>query len=163
MYIVFMKKKEAVAVLVDIRSTHNVGAIFRTSDACGVSKIYLAGYTPAPVDRFGRSRADVAKSALGAEKTINWEVVANISNIIKKLHKDGFKIIAIEQSLNSIDYKKIKIDDKVAFVVGNEVTGLPENILKKCDLVAEIPMLGEKESLNVSVAFGVAVFRMLNI
>ncbi len=150
-------------ILLDIRSTHNVGAIFRTAEAVGISKIYLAGYTPAPIDRFGRIRTDVAKSALGAENIVSWEQVEDILELITRLKKEKFKIIAIEQSKESIDYKKVKIGKQNAFILGNEVAGIPESILKKCDIIAEIPMKGRKESLNVSVATGVALFRMLEV
>lgn len=155
------KKIESVLILPDIRSAHNVGAIFRTADAAGVSKIYLVGITPAPVDRFGRPRKDVAKASLGAELSVPWEQKGTILPLIAKLKKEGYQVIAIEQSEHSIDYKKVKTGEKVAFVVGNEVEGLPKSVLAKCDVVAEIPMSGKKESLNVSVATGIAVFRML--
>ena len=149
-------------ILSDIRSTYNVGAIFRTADAVGVSKIYLVGITPAPLDRFGRVRSDIAKSALGAEQTMPWESVSTIIPLITKLKKKGFQIIAIEQSDTSVDYKKIRPSSKVAVILGNEVKGIPEKILKKCDVVAEIPMRGEKESLNVSVSSGIALFRIFD-
>jgi 23S rRNA (guanosine2251-2'-O)-methyltransferase len=154
---------EVVVLLHDIRSTHNVGSIFRTADSLGVNKIYISGYTPTPDDKFGRARKDIAKVALGAEKTIPWECVKDTKSLIKKLKKQKFQIVAIEQSKNSIDYKKVKVEDRVMFIVGNEVLGVEENVLKLCDVVAEVPMQGQKESLNVSVAFGVALFRMLNI
>ena len=141
----------------------NVGAMFRTADAVGINKIYLVGYTPAPLDRFGRKRGNLAKSALGAEEFVAWEQVKSVASLFTKLKKDSFQIIAIEQDEKSIDYKKVKLSEKNAFIVGTEVTGIPQNILKKCDVIAEIPMLGKKESLNVSVALGVALFGMLKI
>ncbi|MDB5203978.1 MAG: tRNA/rRNA methyltransferase SpoU [Candidatus Taylorbacteria bacterium] len=156
-------EKQIYIVLDNIRSNHNVGSIFRTADALGVSKIYLCGTTPKPIDRFERPVGEIAKTALGAEKSIPWEYSKTTGSVIKKLKKSGVEIIAIEQSLNSIDYKKIKPKGCVAFVLGNEVDGVNKNILKFCDVVAEIPMRGGKESLNVSVACGVAMFRMLNI
>ena len=145
-------------ILLDIRSTYNVGAMFRTADAIGVSKIYLAGITPAPTDRFGRPRSDIAKSALGSEKTMPWESIKNVTPLLTKLKKTGFQIIAIEQSKNSVDYKKITPNPKVVVILGNEVKGIKDTILKKCDIVAEIPMRGKKESLNVSVSCGIALF-----
>lgn len=157
-----MKNKENILILNDIRSVENVGAMFRTADAVGISKIYLTGYTPTPLDRFGRKRGDLAKSALGAEEFVKWEQKKSILSLISKLKKEGFQIIAIEQDKKSIDYKKVKLGEKNAFIVGTEVTGIPENILKKCDVIAEIPMRGKKESLNVSVAFGVAIFGILD-
>ncbi len=156
-------KKEVAVLLHDIRSTHNVGSMFRTADALGVSKIYISGYTPTPTDKFNRARKDIAKVSLGAEKTILWEVVESPEKLIRKLKKDGCQIVALEQSKNSVDYKKIKIASSVLFVVGNEVDGVNTKLLALADVVAEIPMKGEKESLNVSVAFGVALFRMLGI
>jgi 23S rRNA (guanosine2251-2'-O)-methyltransferase len=158
------KPKSKICVVLDnIRSKQNVGSIFRTSDALGVVKIYLCGTTPCPLDRFGREVGEISKTALGAEKTISWEYTKTTNGAIKKLKKDGYIIIAIEQSKNSIDYKKIKIKIDTAFVLGNEVEGVAKSTLALCDTVAEIPMKGGKESLNVSVAFGVALFRMLNI
>lgn len=149
-------------ILLNIRSAQNVGSLFRTADAVGISKIYLVGYTPDPVDKFGRARGDVAKAALGAEQTIVWEHVKTIAPLLKKLKKEGIQIIAIEQSKNSVDYKKIKPQKSVAFILGNEVDGIPESVLKQVDIVAEIGMAGKKESLNVSVAGGIALFRILN-
>jgi tRNA G18 (ribose-2'-O)-methylase SpoU len=154
---------ENILILPDIRSAQNVGAIFRTAEAAGISKIFLTGVSPCPVDRFNRIRKDVAKSALGAELTVQWEYKKDLNNLLNKLKKEKFKIIAIEQDKKSVDYKKVKLSGKNAFIVGTEVTGLPKSILKKCDVIAEIPMLGKKESLNVSVATGIALFRILNI
>ena len=157
-----INKQECCLILHDIRSVYNVGAIFRTADAAGISKIYLTGLTPTPFDRFDRKRKDFAKTALGAEDSVPWEKKENIELLISNLKKDKFKIVAIEQAENSIDYKKIK-GQKLAIMMGNEVDGISEEILKKCDQIAEIPMRGEKESLNVSVATGIALFRILNI
>lgn len=154
------KNSENILILHDIRSAENVGAMFRTADAAGINKIYLTGYTPAPVDRFGRKRKDIAKAALGAEEFVPWEQT-EINSLLKKLKRDGFQIIAIEQDKKAVDYRKVKTKAKNAFMVGTEVTGIPKNILKRCDTIAEIPMRGKKESLNVSVALGVALFRIL--
>ena len=156
-----MKKIDAVLILPDIRSTYNVGAIFRTADAVGISKIYLVGITPAPLDRFGKVRSDIAKSALGAEQTVPWEQCARITPLITRLKKAGYTIIAIEQSERAVDYKKVRLSGPTAFILGNEVTGISQSVLAKCDVIAEIPMHGMKESLNVSVATGIALFRML--
>jgi len=159
-----MKTRKEIAVLLhNIRSTHNVGSIFRTADALGISKIYISGYTPTPLDKFNRPRKDIAKTALGAEKTIGWVYGKTPEEIISKLKKEKFEVVALEQGENSIDYKKVKVSKKVLFIVGNEVDGIEKRILKLCDVVAEVPMNGKKESLNVSVAFGVALFRILNI
>jgi len=155
--------REIYLVLDNIRSVHNVGSIFRTADACGVSKIYLTGQTPTPIDRFGRDRKDLAKVALGAEKNIVWEQADSSLEVLKNLKADGFQVISIEQSENSVDYKKVEAKEKMVFVLGAEVEGLSKSVLDLSDIVAEIPMKGKKESLNVSVAAGVALFRILGI
>jgi len=156
-------ERENILILHDIRSAQNVGAIFRTADAVGISKIILSGYTPTPIDRFGRKRSDISKSALGAEETVPWEFSENIVETLKNLKKENFKIITLEQAENSIDYKIIKTSEKNVFIVGNEVEGVTKEILEFSDVIAEIPMKGRKESLNVSVATGVALFRIFNI
>jgi len=155
-------KNTSILILHDVRSVENVGAMFRTSDAVGIDKIYLTGYTPTPLDRFGKVRKDMAKSALGAEEFVSWEYKKSLSALLSKLKKDGYLIIGIEQAKNSVDYKNVKLQSKNAFIMGTEVTGIPKNILNKCDIIAEIPMKGKKESLNVSVACGVALFRILD-
>jgi tRNA G18 (ribose-2'-O)-methylase SpoU len=136
--------------------------MFRTADALGVSRIYLSGYTPRPLDRFGRTVKDIHKTALGAEQSISWESVTTPAECIKELTQQGFQVIAIEQDQKAVDYKTLRIGDKVLCLVGNEVRGLSSQLLALCDCIVEIPMKGEKESLNVSVAFGVALFRMLD-
>lgn len=123
----------------------------------------MVGYTPTPLDKFERPNPKIAKAALGAEKNIPWQSVKTIAPLLSRLKKEGVQTIAIEQSSNSVDYKKIKPKYPIALVVGNEVGGIPESILSKCDIVAEIPMAGKKESLNVSVATGVALFRILDV
>ena len=174
-----------VAIVHNIRSRHNVGSIFRTSDGAGVEKIYLTGYTPAPIDKFGKKISQFAKVSLGAEDYLPWEKVKNIVKLIDKLKKDGYKILAIEQSSRSAPYYKLKATSpaspagryklpRVALVVGNEVRGLSEFILEKCDKILEIPMRGTmvrqarhprktkrgKESLNVSVAYGIIAYHL---
>jgi 23S rRNA (guanosine2251-2'-O)-methyltransferase len=157
------KNKKIYLILHNIRSAQNVGAIFRTADAVGISKIYLTGYTPTPLDRFGRKRNDIAKTALGAEKNIEWKYIKTATSVINKLKKQKVEIVAVEQSVNAIDYKKLKIKKDIVFIFGNEVKGLSKSILNKSDKIAQISMLGKKESLNVSVAVGVFLFRVLNV
>lgn len=172
-----------VVILHNIRSLHNVGSIFRTADAVGVEKIYLCGITPKPVDEFGKLRPQLTKVSLGAEKYIPWEKVASASRLIDRLKKEKYKIFAVEQSKKSIPYFKIKSYDsrhhKICMVMGNEVKGLPMSILKRADKILEIPMRGatvqqayhpknqkkkmvrqahHKESLNVSIAFGIVAY-----
>lgn len=150
-------------ILHDIRSSENVGSIFRTADAAGVSKIYLTGYTPAPRDRFGRTNAKLAKASLGAEEFVSWERFENIFELIVALHADTVRIVAVEQDSCALPYTEEKISGDVAFVFGNEVTGVPKNILDMCDAIVEIPMHGKKESLNVSVAAGVILYGAMRV
>lgn len=150
-------------LLADMRSTHNVGSIFRTADAAGIEKIVLSGTTPTPLDRFNLPRKDVAKVALGAEKTIPWEYAEDTVSVIKQYKKEGFQIIALEQSDHSVDYKAVVLTQPTLIILGNEPKGIDQSILSHVDVIAEIPMKGEKESLNVSVAAGIFLFRLLNI
>lgn len=158
-----------VVILDNIRSIQNVGSIFRTADAAGVEKIYLAGITPEPVDRFGRPRQQFVKVSLGAEKSVKWDASARSARatlkLLERLKKEGYKILAVEQNKKSIPYYKIKPFDKaqdnIVLVLGNEVNGLSRTILKKANKILEIPMRGKKESLNVAVAFGIVVYRLL--
>jgi tRNA G18 (ribose-2'-O)-methylase SpoU len=149
-------------LLDNIRSVHNVGSIFRTAETLGISKIYCAGTTPVPVDRFGRKRKDFAKVSLGAEDMVSWEYVQLSVPLVKKLQKEKFEIIALEQAKNSVDYKKVKAKKNTLVILGNEVDGVSKELLKLSDVVAEIPMRGKKESLNVGVAAGVFLFRLLD-
>src|SRR3989344_2993510 len=124
------KNKKNILTLHNIRSVENVGAMFRTADAAGVDKVYLTGYTPTPLDRFGRKRGDMAKSALGAEEFVSWEHKKSLPAFMRSLRWEKFLIIGIEQDKNSIDYRKVKLKNKNAFIVGAEVTGIPKSILK---------------------------------
>lgn len=144
-------------ILHDIRSMHNVGSIFRTADGAGVSKMYLTGYTPAPLDRFGRPVKEIAKVALGAEKTVPWEE-REITELITSLKKDGVQVIAVEQDQRSVPYMVLKPKGCTALVFGSEVGGISDTVLTQCDTVIEIPMYGKKESLNVSVAAGIVLY-----
>jgi tRNA G18 (ribose-2'-O)-methylase SpoU len=152
-----------VLILHNIRSVYNVGSIFRTADAGGVSKIYLIGVTPTPKDRFGGFRKDFSKVALGAEKIVEWERVEEFFRVCEKLKKDGFEVLAVEQDKRSIPYNEYRLNKKnsrIALVFGEETKGLQKSVLDKCDEVLEIPMRGKKESLNVSVAVGIVVFHL---
>lgn len=126
--------------------------MFRTADAFGVTKIFLAGYTACP------PKPQIDKVSLGAEKWIPFETRKNLKYLIKKLKKQGVQIIALEKNDESIDIHKARFGNKVALVVGNEVDGISEDILKLCDKIVHIPMYGKKESLNVSVAAGIAMY-----
>lgn len=151
-----------IAILHNIRSVHNVGSIFRTADAAGVKKLYLCGITPAPVDDYGRTRQEMAKVALGAEKYISWEKVKSTARLLDKLKSGGWKVYAVEQGKRAIPYDKVTMGKrKIALVVGNEVKGLPQSVLDRADKILEIPMHGRKESLNVAVAFGIIAFHLI--
>src|SRR3989338_579288 len=157
-----------VVILNNIRSLHNVGSIFRTADAAGVKKIYLCGITPEPIDKFGRPRQQLVKVSLGAEKSVAWDASARSTRatlkLLESLKKEGYKTWAVEQSKKSIPYYKSNVKGQLSNVVlvfGNEVRGLSPAILKKADKILEIPMRGRKESLNVSVAFGIVAFDLL--
>ncbi len=149
-------------ILDNIRSVHNVGSIFRTAETIGVSKIYCLGTTPTPIDRFGRKRKDFAKVSLGAEDMVEWEYAEDGLKLIRELKKEGFYIISVEQAEDSIDYRKVKPRGKPrgksAFIFGNEVDGVGQGLIDGSDIVAEIPMLGKKESLNVSISVAVILF-----
>ena len=140
----------------NLRSRFNVGSIFRTADALGVTKIYLGGITPCP------PHPEIHKVSLGATETVPWEHVRQAWRLVENLKERGVQIIALEQTKKSIDYTKFKPRFPVALIVGNEVNGVSKNLLKRADKVIHIPMHGKKESLNVSVAFGVAGFRIID-
>lgn len=147
----FMKlnKKPFYIICDNIRSLENIGSIFRTADALTVDKIFLCGICGRP------PQAKISKTALGAEDNVAWEHHWQTWRVIDKLKKQGVNIIALEQTKNSLDYRKFKPKFSLALVVGNEVKGICQSVLRKADQVIHLPMLGSKESLNVSVAFGV--------
>ncbi len=153
-------KSQLELILHNIRSNHNVGSIFRTADGAGISKLWLTGYTPAPLDQFKRVNNEIAKTALGAEQSLTWEKRENILELITDLKKQGYKIWALEQNEKSVDYREVKLVGKTALIVGNEVGGVEREILNLCDQITEIPMRGSKESLNVAVATGIVVFKL---
>jgi tRNA G18 (ribose-2'-O)-methylase SpoU len=157
-------KKEFYLILHNIRSAYNAGAIFRTADGIGISKICLSGYTPTPEDgkKLYQTKSEkmIAKTALGAEMYISWEKNKNVSSLLAKLRNNKFQIVALEQNKRSIDYRKFKPKFPIALVIGNEPRGINKKILDKCDAIIEIPMQGRKESLNVAVAVGVAGYEI---
>jgi len=155
--------EESKIVIVDnVRSAHNVGSIFRTSDGAGVSRIILCGYTPAPLDRFGREQSEIAKTSLGAAAMIPWEKKETMGEVLKtisELKGSGSTIVALEQTPSSISLHEFIAPAKVAYIVGNEVDGVQKELLDAADVIVEIPMQGQKESLNVSVATGILLFK----
>ena len=146
-------------ILHDLRSAENVGAIFRTAECAGVKKIYLTGYTPRPVDEFGRANKKIAKAALGAEKLVSWQA-ARLLTLLTKLKKQNVTCVAVEQSSWSIDYRRLPKRGPLALIFGNEVTGLSLSIQKQANLIAEIKLYGKKESLNVSAAAAIVLFQL---
>ncbi len=156
------KKIKNVLILHNIRSVLNVGAIFRTSDAIGIDKIYLSGFSATPIDRFGRERKDFQKGSLGAHNFMEWEYFEKVEEIFEKLKKENFKFFTIEQDPKSIDYKKATLGEKNAFIFGNENLGVDEFSLKNSDEILELKMRGKKESLNVSTTAGIVLFRLLD-
>jgi tRNA G18 (ribose-2'-O)-methylase SpoU len=162
-----MSKNQGFYVVCDnIRSAENVGSIFRTSDALGVDKVFLGGISAKP------DHPKLVKTALGAEKNIDWNHCWQTWRIIEKLNQEGVSVVALEQSktarllnLKPLVYNKFKPNFPLALIVGNEIKGVSAGVLKRCGEVIYLPMYGKKESLNVAVAFGVAGYylRMSNV
>ncbi len=158
-----MSKIKIYVVLDNIRSRENVGSIFRTADAVGVSKIFLCGITPEPVRSFsvgGRPEYDnkIHKTALGAEKWVPWAYYKQTWRLLEELKKEKINIVGLENARGSINIFKFKPKFPLALIVGNEVKGLSPRILKYADKKVFIPMHGKKESLNAAVAFGIAAY-----
>ena len=145
-----------IIILPNIRSGHNVGAIFRTADGAGIDKLYLTGYTPCP------PHVQIDKVSLGAEKWMPWEYRKQTGRLLKELKEMGYNIVALEQTKTSQNIFDWEPKFPIALVLGNEKTGVPKSLLKYCDESVEIPMRGKKNSLNVSVATGVAMYRISN-
>jgi len=147
-----LKQKSALFVVCDnLRSLENIGSIFRTADAFGLKKIYLTGICGQP------PQPKIAKTALGAENWVAWQHDWQSWRLLDKLKKQGIKIVALEQTKKAIAVNKFQPKFPLALVIGNEVRGVSKAALKRADQIISIPMLGQKESLNVAVAFGIAV------
>jgi 23S rRNA (guanosine2251-2'-O)-methyltransferase len=149
------EKKIIYLIAHHIRSLYNVGSLFRTGDGVGINKLVLSGYTGYP------PRGKISKVALGAEKTLPWERVKDIGPYLNKLKKQGFQIVALETGKKGINFQKFKPKFPLALIIGNEKRGLSRGLLRKADKCIYIPMRGKKESLNVSVAAGVALYEIL--
>jgi tRNA G18 (ribose-2'-O)-methylase SpoU len=149
-----LEKLPVICVLDNIRSQHNIGSIFRTSDAFRVSGLYLCGITATPPNR------EINKSALGATESVKWQYFEDTLSAIEQLKKQGYKIIAIEQATESVnldDYSPT-LSEKVALVFGNEVTGVSDHIMEEIDACIEIPQFGTKHSFNVSVTAAIVLY-----
>ncbi|MDD2758113.1 MAG: RNA methyltransferase [Patescibacteria group bacterium] len=147
-------REKFVLVLPDIRSAHNVGAMFRTADGAGVDKIYLTGYTARP------PHPQVDKVSLGAEKWMPWEYRKSTWRLLKELRETGYNIVALEDTPKSASIFKWQPKFPLALVVGNEKTGVTKALLKYCDVSVVLPMRGRKKSLNVSVAAGIGLYHI---
>lgn len=157
---------EIIVIAHNIRSTHNVGAIFRSSEGFGVKKIILSGYTPYPKIP-GDSRlphislkltSQIHKTALGAEESVPFEYQENID--IQTLKNAGYRIVGLEQATRSTLLSSYTSPEKIALILGEEVHGIPDELLAQCEDIIEIPMVGKKESFNVSVAAGIALYEL---
>ncbi len=139
----------------NIRSLHNVGAIFRSADAFGVERLYLTGFTGTP------PRKEIAKTALGSETRVSWERCEDILKLITELKQGGFSVLALETGDGACPIMEISVPaDRVVLILGNEVNGIEPEILAVADMKVEIPMPGRKRSINVSVAAGIAMFAL---
>jgi tRNA G18 (ribose-2'-O)-methylase SpoU len=160
-----VKKLPVYVLLNSIRSSYNVGSIFRTSDGAMIEKLILCGYTPhPPIDSTNTGNKDVLKTALGSTQSVKWEYIKSPIEAIKLLKLQGIKICALELTENSKPYYDPTLYDfPLCLVVGNEITGVSQEILDLCDYSIEIPQFGIKQSLNVAVAYGIAIFELRRI
>jgi tRNA G18 (ribose-2'-O)-methylase SpoU len=151
-------RREFYVIVHNIRSLHNTGSVFRTADAFGVTKIYLTGYTGRPDEHLNGPK--IAKVALGAEKFVPWEYKPSAVRLIKDLRLKKVHIVGLENNFRTKNIHKFKPKFPLALILGEEVKGIGKELIKLCDDVVEIPMRGQKESLNVSVAFGIAAYEI---
>ncbi|HBG81552.1 TPA: RNA methyltransferase [candidate division CPR2 bacterium] len=143
-------------ILDNIRSVHNVGAMFRTSDAVLVKKVYLTGFTATP------PRDDLAKTALVTLNAVPWEYHKDPIEVVKKLKKEGVQIVSLEITDDSIDYVEAEYKFPLCLIVGNELTGIRDELLELSDIAVEIPMFGKANSLNVATSFGISLYEIFN-
>lgn len=150
----------------NLRSCENVGSLLRTCEGLGIDQVILSGYTPCPVMKNDprlphlaiKISKRISKSALGAENMVNWQHANNLAEKLQELKNDGYVIVGIEQDKRSINIKDIPVCDKIALIMGREVEGIEPEIIELCDIVAEIPMVGKKESFNVSIAAAISLY-----
>ena len=150
------EKIPVIAVLENVRSAYNVGSVFRTADAFLLEGIYICGYTAKPPHK------EIRKTALGADETVEWKHFANALMAIESLKEQGYKIFAVEQTENSVSLETFQKEQRgrIAVVFGNEVTGVEQSTIQHCDGTIEIPQLGVKHSLNISVAAGIVLWEL---
>lgn len=144
------------AMIENIRSMYNVGSIFRSSDAINLSKLFLSGYTAKP------PRKEIDKTAIGATESVPWEYIHDPIKLIDGLKDSGIEIVVVEHTDRSINYTDLQYNFPVCFIFGNEVEGVSDDIVALADRVVDLPMLGIKHSLNVSVAYGIVIYNALN-
>jgi 23S rRNA (guanosine2251-2'-O)-methyltransferase len=157
---------EIILIAHNIRSTHNVGALFRTAEGFGIKKIILSGYTPYPLlehdtrlpHEAAKLHKQIHKTALGAETMVPFEYAPAAP--LYALQQSGYRIVGLEQSPRSISLSQYEPPKKLALLLGEEVEGIPEPLLSECEDILEIPMFGKKESFNVSVAAGIAMYEL---
>lgn len=153
-----VKRMPVVAVIDSIRSMYNTGSIFRTSDGAMIEKLILTGYTPTP------EKKEVLKTALGASESIPWEYIQDPVEAVIQLKNSGYNIAALELTDKRREYTSLRYSEfPLALVIGNEITGVSQKVLDLCDFALEIPQYGIKQSLNVAVAYGVAIFELRRV
>ncbi|HEY8402475.1 MAG TPA: RNA methyltransferase [Cytophagaceae bacterium] len=148
------EKNPVILVLDNVRSLNNVGSAFRTADAFLVQKIYLCGITGTPPNK------EIHKTALGATESVDWEYVSSTVELVRKLKSEGWKIISLEQTDNSVMLQDFEFQkqDKLCFIFGNEVFGVDDEVINESHLTLEIPQFGTKHSLNISVSIGMVIW-----
>ncbi len=150
------RERRKIYVIADnIRSLHNVGSLFRTSEAAGIEKLYLIGISGRP------PRKEISKTAIGAENNVPWEYYADIIPLLKYFKSERIPIIVLEHTNSSINFQNIHYEFPLCLVVGNEVDGISEDVMDYADIAVDIPMFGMKQSLNVSVAYGVMLYELI--
>ncbi|MCA9325323.1 TrmH family RNA methyltransferase [Candidatus Saccharibacteria bacterium] len=155
----------------DVRSTHNVGSLLRTADGLGVRHVYFTGYTPYPVKENDtrlphistKLTKDIHKTALGAEQTVKWSRQDDVVSVIRDLQTDGFTVVALEQTDDAVPLATFEAPPRVALLLGREVEGIEPDLVKLCDSVVAIPMLGSKESFNVVQAAAMALYQFRHL
>ena len=160
-----VKKLPVYVVLNSIRSSYNVGSIFRTSDGAMIEKLYLCGYTPYPPHPdLPEGKKEVLKTSLGATESVDWEYLKDPKIVIQEMKQKRIKICALELTEKSFPYYEMKKDIfPICLLIGNEINGVSQELLDMCDFSIEIPQFGIKQSLNVAVAYGVTIFKLREI
>ena len=151
-----LPRNPIVALIENIRSMHNVGSIFRTSDGARIEQLILSGFTPVP------PRPEISKTALGSTESVPWTYTKNSAKKINELKQNGYTIYTVEQTTESKNYTDIEYKFPLCFIMGNEVDGVSDELVQVTDYAIEIPMLGIKHSLNVSVAYGIILYHILS-